>query len=136
MMRWRLLVAEAMLLLVVARLLVVALPLGWWRGLLGPVVSTPARGTAGAADRRCARSVERAALRLPGESKCLPRAMALHWMLARRGRSAQLVIAVLPGTARGGLDDLHAWVELGGEILIGQLDQPFRPLVRFGGARV
>ena len=34
--------------------------------------------------------------------------MALHWMLARRGRGAQLVIAVLPGAARGGLDDLHA----------------------------
>ncbi len=58
--------------------------------------------------------------------------MALHWMLARRGRRAQLVIAVLPGAARGGLDDLHAWVEAGDEVLIGALDQPFRPLARFG----
>lgn len=132
--RWRLLVAEAALLLVAARLLVVCMQLRWWRRLLGPVADRPLPGSASDSDRRLARAVERAARRLPGESKCLPRAMALHWMLARRDRPAQLVIAVLPGAARGGLDDLHAWVELGPEILIGALDQPFRPLVRFGTA--
>jgi hypothetical protein len=57
--------------------------------------------------------------------------MALHWMLRRRHRSSQLVIAVLPEQARGGVDDLHAWIETGGEILIGELDQPFRPIARF-----
>jgi hypothetical protein len=129
--RWRLLVAEAALLLLAARVLVACLQLRWWRGLLGPVAERSLPGSASDSDRRLARAVERAAWRLPGESKCLPRAMTLHWMLARRGRPAQLVIAVLPGAARGGLDDLHAWVELGPEILIGALDQPFRPLVRF-----
>lgn len=132
MIRWRLLVAEALVLLLAARALVAGLRFGWWRRWLGPVAKGPSAGDAAAADRQLARAVDRAALRLPGQSKCLPRAMALHWMLARRGRGAQLVIAVLPGAARGGLDDLHAWVECGEEILIGALDQPFRPLVRFG----
>ena len=134
MMRWRLLVAEAALLLLAARLLVAWLRLRWWRRLLGPMATGPGTALANDADRRLARAVERAARRLPGNSKCLPKAMALHWMLARRGRPAQLVIAVLPGAARGGLDDLHAWVECGPEILIGAMDQPFRPLVRFGSA--
>jgi hypothetical protein len=132
MIRWRLLVAEAALLLLAARLLVASLRLGHWRRCLGSVATAATTGIATDSDRLLAKAVDRATLRLPGQSKCLPRAMALHWMLARRGQGAQLVIAVLPGAARGGLDDLHAWVEAGEEILIGQLDQPFRPLARFG----
>jgi Transglutaminase-like superfamily len=53
-------------------------------------------------------------------------------MLRRRARPSQLVIGVLPEQARGEIEDLHAWVEIGGEVLIGALDQPFFPLVRFG----
>lgn len=137
MIRWRVLVVEAMVLLLAARLLIAGLRFGWWRGLLGEQGGVASPVVPGEADRLLARAVERGAARLPGESKCLPRAMALYWMLARRGRASQLVIAVLPGSVRGGLDDLHAWVERGGEVLIGQLDQPFHPLARFGsGAKV
>ena len=136
MIRWRLLVAEAALLLLAACLLVASLRLGRWRRWLGPVATAATAGIASDHDRLLAKAVDRATLRLPGQSKCLPRAMALHWMLARRGRGAQLVIAVLPGAARGGLDDLHAWVEAGDEVLIGALDQPFRPLARFGWQRL
>lgn len=132
MMRWRLLVAEATALLLVAKLLVGSLRFGLWRGLLGSLVAAPAGGAAAELDRSLAAAVERATARLPGEAKCLPRAIALHWMMRRRGRAGQLVIAALPGDARGGLDDLHAWVEVGGEILIGNLSKPFRPLARFG----
>lgn len=131
MIRWRLLVAEAMLLLLAARLLVSWVRLGRWLRLLGRQAAEPRRAQARAGDRQLARAVERATLRLPGESKCLPRAMALHWLLARRGRPGQLVIGVLPGDQRGRLEDLHAWVECGEEVLIGQLDLAFRPLVRF-----
>lgn len=132
MMRWRLLVAEALVLLAAARLLVAGLRFGHWRHLLGPVTTAVQTRPASAADRLLAKAVERASLRLPGQSKCLPRAMALHWMLRRRNRPAQLVIAVLPGAVRGGVDDLHAWVECGEEVLIGALDQPFHALARFG----
>lgn len=130
-MRWRLLVAEALALLVLARLLVAGPPLGWWRRWLGPLASVARTEPPQAVDRQLARAVERATQRLPGGAKCLPRAMALHWMLSRRHRPSQLVIAVLPGQVRGGVDDLHAWIETGGETLIGELDQPFRPIARF-----
>jgi hypothetical protein len=134
MMRWRLLVAEALGWLILARLLVAGPRLGWWRRWLGAIAAQPLAGAPNAADRHLAAAVERAATRLPGGAKCLPRAMALHWMLRRRSRPSQLVIATLPGSKRGGLDSLHAWIEAGGEVLIGALDQPFQPLVRFGSA--
>ena len=130
-MRWRLLVAEALALLVLARLLVAGPPLGWWRRWLGPVSAVARADSPAVGDRQLARAVERATQHLSGGAKCLPRAMALHWMLRRRQRPSQLVIAVLPGQVRGGVDDLHAWIETGGEILIGELDQPFRPIARF-----
>ncbi len=132
-MRWRWLVLEALVLLAVARFLVARMPLRRWRGMLGTLATQPPAVRPGPDDRRLARAVERASQRLPGVSKCLPRAMALHWMLRRRARSSQLVIAVLPAAARGTIEDLHAWVETGGEILIGALDEPFQPLARFGG---
>lgn len=134
MIRWRLLVAEALLLLIAARLLVGGLRFGRWSSLLGPLASGPGPGAPDALDRQLAQAVERATLRLPGMSKCLPRAMALHWMLRRRQRAGQLVIAALPGAVRGGLDDLHAWVECGDTILLGALDQPYRPIARFCAA--
>ena len=131
--RWHLLVAEAAGLLILARLLVAGPRLLRWRHRLGPLTTRSAETPPNVRDRELARAVERAAQRLPGEAKCLPRAMALHWMLRRRRRANDLVIAVLPGTERGGLDDLHAWVEMDGTILIGDLNRPFRPLARFGG---
>jgi Transglutaminase-like superfamily len=130
--RWWLLVAEALGWLILARLLVAGPRLGWWRRWLGTIATQPLAETPNAADRRLAAAVGRAAHRLPGTSKCLPRAMALHWMLRRRARPSQLVIGVLPEQARGEIEDLHAWVEFGDEVLIGALDQPFFPLVRFG----
>lgn len=132
MIRWRLLVAEALVLLAMARLLVAGLPFGSWRPLLGRLTTAPSAGLASGQDRLLAKTVERASQRLAGQSKCLPQAMALYWMLRRRRRPAQLVIAVLPGAQRRGVDDLHAWAACGDEILIGALDQPFHAVARFG----
>ena len=44
----------------------------------------------------------------------------------------KLVIAALDPRRRGSIEDLHAWVESAGEIMIGEIDQPFHPVVRFG----
>lgn len=55
------------------------------------------------------------------ESKCLPRAIALSRMLRRRGIAHRLVIAARPAGARNGADDLHAWIEMGGTIVLGEL---------------
>ena len=134
---WRIhaLLVEAAVLLMVARTFVRFVPFGRWRGSLGKQGGRiePGREIEAVTedDHYLARVVERAAIRLPFETKCLPRAMALQWMLRRRGRSSTLLIGVLPGTNRGGLDDLHAWVDRGGETLIGSSTEPYVVLTHF-----
>ena len=133
--RWNTL--EAMAGLVVARLLIARVPFGRWRPWLGtPSVPETAaafgdpglRRDDNVAPRRLAQAVLRAAGRLPGETRCLPRAMALQWMLRRREMGGVLHIGVLPGSARGSLDDLHAWVTRSGEVLIGADERPHHAL--------
>ena len=129
---WRARVGEAVLRLTAARLLVAAVPFGYWRGWLG-VIGTGDRPGSGADTETLllARAVQRGAARLPFATKCLPRAVALHTMLRRRNRPSQLVLGVLDSSLRGSLDDLHAWVQSRGDVVIGALDQPFHPLIRF-----
>jgi len=139
----RLVTIEAMALLLVARALIAWVPFVRWRALLGTRVA-PAEGRAGTGGvsraapdslgRYLAKAVDRAAGRLPLELRCLPRAAALHWMLRRRNRYGQLVIAALPQEFRRGRDDLHAWVEAGGKVLIGQGDDQHLPLLRLAFA--
>lgn len=130
---WWLLVAEAGARLAAARMLVAAIPLHRWSGWLGQAGGSPAQpAKADASARMLARAVRRGADRLPLDFKCLPRAVALHTMLRRRKLPSRLVIAAADPQVRGRADDLHAWVELGGEILIGETDQPFHPVVRYG----
>lgn len=131
--RWRAHVAEAMARLAVASLLIRLLPLRWWRRWLGGTAPPPAdrAGPASAAALFLAQSVKRGAARLPLDTKCLPRAIALHTMLRRRGLPSRLVIAVLDPRRRGTVDDLHAWVESAGEILIGETEAPFHPVVTY-----
>ena len=125
--------AEAMAWLILARVLVAQVRFGRWRPWLGtPVAPQPGdtmlRLDANLAQRRLARAVVRAARRLPGESRCMAQAMALHWMLRRRILGGVLHIGVLPGAVRGTLDDLHAWVTRAGEVLIGADDKPHSAL--------
>ena len=127
-------VGEAMVRLTLARLLVAAVPLRRWRGLLGGVRGALVSGAqVDPAVLVLARAVVRGAARLPFETKCLPRAVALHTMLRRRHLPSLLVIGVLDPSQRGTIEDLHAWIESGNEVVIGALNQPFHPLVRFGG---
>lgn len=128
--RWRgrLGTAEALTLLSWARLLIAFARFDRWRvtlGLVGPVRIADAR--------YCAALVEWAATRQPLEFKCLPRAMALSWMLRRRRLGHTVVIAVRPAGERGSRDDLHAWVEVAGETIIGDLPGPWIETLRLGG---
>jgi Transglutaminase-like superfamily len=122
-----------MLRLTLARFLVSAVPLRRWRRLLGPLCE-PSKSIAlpDPVALVLARAVNRGAARLPFETKCLPRAMALHAMLRRRRLPSVLVIGVLDPSQRGTIEDLHAWVESGDAVIIGALEEPFRPLARFG----
>ena len=63
---------------------------------------------------------------------CLPRALAAHAMLRRRGIASRLC----PGVARDqGALSAHAWVEIGDDKIIGGAEAGgFTRLATFGGA--
>lgn len=152
--RWRnrFAVAEALCLLIFAKFLVRVVRLGIWRSTLGDLidgglpasqVDAPAHNIAPtktfAEASRLARSVFRASGRIPGYTKCLPRAVALQWMLKRRAIASHLIIAALKPTATaeetasdGKPDPFHAWVERDGNMLIGRCDRAmYAPIMSF-----
>lgn len=108
-----------MALLLLARVLILLVPLRRWRGSLGRVAPAPSGTSVNIVHRRVVRAVLRATSWLPGDYVCLPRAMAVQWMLRRRGQSSALVFGVLPEHASGDMHALHAWVEVGGEVIVG-----------------
>jgi hypothetical protein len=119
-----------------ARLLIAILPFHRWRASLGGTVShKDAEGDSATSRRdasRLARVVGRAADRLPFETKCLPRAMTLSWLLTRRRIPHAIVFAVRTAPARGSADSLHAWVEVDGAIVMGDLPGPWIETLRLG----
>ena len=128
--RWRgrLGTARALALLWWARLLIARVPLERWRDTLGEAAGRHSSAEA----QRLARQVERAATRLPFETKCLARAMALSWLLRRRRIRHAVVFAVRPASQRDSADALHAWVEIEGETIIGDLPGPWLETLRLG----
>lgn len=126
--RWRLRgrTLEAMARLIAARGVVAVVPLERWRGRFG--LAGPVGPAAVAEARQLAAHVRRGAGRLPFTAKCLPQALALSRMLRRRRIAHRLIIAARPDAARTGADDLHAWIELDGTIVLGDLPGPWLPL--------
>lgn len=108
-----------MILLVLAKYLIRAVPLHRWRGTLGRV-GEPDAAEFNAAYRDVSRSVVGAARKLPGDYVCLPRAMAVQWMLRRRGLASAIVFGVTPQQSGEKRHAFHAWVEGGGKIIIGE----------------
>jgi hypothetical protein len=118
-----------MALLCWARFLVEWVPLPRWRSTLGLAEET---GRPPDEAWRLAGEVERAAARLPFATRCLPRAMALSWGLRKAAIGHALVIAARPATLRDDADALHAWVEIDGTRLIGDLPGPWIEIMRLG----
>lgn len=123
----------ALALLCAARLLVALVPLKLWRGSVGGRPDCAAVTDLNVA-KRLAAHVERASWRLPVAIKCLPRAIALSWQLRRRGLCHSVVFAVRPPLQRDQDDTLHAWVECGGAVIIGELPGPWITVHRQGSA--
>lgn len=128
----RLRTVRAMALLCAARILVATVPFRIWRKGLGRS-GTAAAAPDPVAARRFAAQVNRAGSRLPFTTKCLPRAMALSWLLQYAGSPHRLVLAVRPPELRGGDDALHAWIEVDGHIVLGDLPGPWLRLLDQGG---
>ncbi len=131
-----------MMLLCVAQLAVKLVPFRYWRGTLGRIAAGDAGPAAGddraGPARRMAVHVERGAARLPFATKCLPRAMALCWLLRGAGIAYTLKIAARPAAARranaaGALGDLHAWVEAADITVIGGLAGPWLVVLALSG---
>ncbi|AKM08953.1 lasso peptide biosynthesis B2 protein [Croceicoccus naphthovorans] len=128
----RALTAEAIAWMLLARVLVACFAFGRWRKWLGrQLVGAGPAMTSDVRHRRLARAIERGARRLPIETKCLVRAMALHWMLHIRKLGSTLAIGTLPAQLRGTIDDLHAWIEIGEKTILGENGQDYRVLIRF-----
>jgi hypothetical protein len=120
-----------MTMLLLARIVVAGVPFRLWRDRLGAADA----GDQSAGSRtahQLAADVEWAASRLPLGTKCLPRAMALSWMLRRNRIAHGFVFAVRPESSRLDEDRLHAWVEVGGGRLIGDLPGPWIETLRLG----
>lgn len=132
--RWqsRLRTAVAMAALCWARFVVGAMPFNWWRNTLGGTGRTQPADQDTARARRFAAHVDWAAKKLPIAMKCLPRAVALSWILRSNGIAHSVVFAVRPARQRGSDDQLHAWVEIGGETIIGDLPGPWVETLRLG----
>ena len=126
--------AQAIAALSLAQFTISLVPLRHWRSTLGGSgKERRAEPSAMAAEaRRMAGAVERAAERLPFATKCLPRAVALSWLLRRSAIGHALVIAVRPPHLRDAADALHAWVEVGGDRVIGDLPGPWIETLRLG----
>ena len=84
--------------------------------------------------RRVAYIVRKVAHHVPFHAVCLPQAMALQWMLRRRGVPSRLVF----GTRReaGGMGlEFHAWLTVAGECVIGAEEaETFTALPSFDGS--
>jgi len=121
----------------IAKGLVAWVPFAFWRASLGEVVERPAAmaGTPGPRLRSVVAAVRRAVARAPFPVKCLPQAMALQWMLRRRGLGSVLTVGTLPKAGRGTLDDLHAWVTVAGRICLGQSERGYVPVLHLSSCR-
>jgi hypothetical protein len=78
-------------------------------------------------------AVEHAATRPGMRALCLPRALATHAMLRRRGIASRLCL----GVARNGNElAAHAWIEVGGKTIVGGDESGgFVRLAQFGGSQ-
>ena len=121
---------EATLCLAVARAATLVLPFRWLAKLMSaarPVRSLDTeRRKAATVD--VARAVGRVARHMPFRAVCLQQAIAVQYMLRRRGVETSVQFGAR--FERGELD-AHAWVTDGGAIVIGRTPVPYGALATF-----
>ena len=123
---------EAAIMLLLARLAVRVLPPA---RLFGWADRPPRKANRFAGDdvNWVAWAIEHCATQKGMDRACLPRALAAHAMLRRRGIASRLCL----GVARSGEDiAAHAWIEGGDRTIVGGDDAGrFTQLAAFGGLR-
>jgi hypothetical protein len=115
--RWadRAIIAEAAVLLALARICVLTVPFRILVKWLDRVPDAPASDPVLVA--RVGRSVAAAARNVPWNAVCLPQAIAAKAMLARRGQGSAFHLGAT--IEDGGKFSAHAWLECDGRIVIG-----------------
>ena len=112
---------KAALLLLIARLLVLYVPMRHWRHRLASAepANSPARPPFMA--WKVARIVSRVAAHVPFQAVCLPQAMAAQWMLRRRGTPSHMSFGARRERNEAAAKDLefHAWLNVGGKCILG-----------------
>jgi hypothetical protein len=133
--RWRgrIAVAVALVVLILAHFVVNWIPFVRWKGSIGWHSETKPSAAAVRDALRIGARIERAALRLLLPTKCLPRAVAASWILRSKRIPHVLVFAARPKELRDRPDALHAWVEVGGITIIGELPGPWIETLRLAG---
>ncbi len=110
---------EATAWLTLAYVLVRHIPMRRWRGRLnGSFAEAPDPPGWRRPTRAVGRMVRRVARRLPFDAACLPRAMAMQWMLRRRGVCSRLVFGARR-TEPDRPNAYHAWLTVEGEPVMG-----------------
>ena len=140
----RLLLAEAVMMLAIARFCVVAVPfrvLAKWLAhapdapapdfpASGPTASSPTAPD-GKLPARVGWAIATAARNVPWNAVCLPQAIAAKAMLARRGQGSAFHLGAMMG--EDGRLTAHAWVECRGLIVTGAAGmRGMSHLARFG----
>ena len=131
----RRLLVNASILLVTIRVGLTLLPFRTVRGLLAALIEWHHRfqGTNRFSTERIVWAVELAGRLIPRASTCLTQALAAQVLLLRWDHPALVHI----GTSKGeGELRAHAWVESGGNVVIGEYDlEQYTPLVVLNGGR-
>lgn len=125
----RLILARAWALFLAVELGLRLLPFGSLLGLCQRLarIRPASAATSGPSPSRLAWLVGVAGRCAPVEATCLKQALVLGWLLAREGARVDLGI----GVARAGAFAAHAWIELGGQVLLGDPEVgQYEPLLR------
>lgn len=128
---------EAAIRLCFAQILVSILPYSWWSQTLGTLVQTHSDIEQPTSDSTSVQTVswaiETASRYLPWSPVCLPRAMAMKWMLGRRRVNSVLCIGILINALKLDKDaNLHAWLTVGPNTVSGaDADGDFKLVAQF-----
>lgn len=130
----RRLLAKAVLLLALIKPGLVLLPFRTVQRLLKGAVAAPIGVRDQATAEQVVWAVEKAGRRMPRFTTCLTQALAVQFLLSRRGYPALLRIGV--SKDKEGEFMAHAWIESKGEVLIGGEElERYTPLTTLDGRR-
>jgi hypothetical protein len=126
------LLAEALVLLLAARIAIVVVPFRRLAPWLGDVTTAapPGGGTGGGEPGRIGQAVGAVSRAVPWQTRCLTQAIAAQWMLQRRGLPGVVHLGV---RKEGATIAAHAWTSCGNQNVVGGTGaETFTPLAAFG----